>query len=134
MEVKICKKCGCEKMVTSKGLFYCANCIKEYQKSDKHKDKKKEYMNEYRKSDRYKEFQKEYQKKYQKSDKCKDKKKEYRKSDNFSKKYIKKYLKSKGLTEDEINKNPDLIEVNLITIKIKRLCKSQKQELQKQSE
>lgn len=113
--MKICSKCKIKKEESefykdrrhSDGLFsQCKDCFREYQKTDKCKEYKREYQRKYRKTDKYKERQKEYmkdysktekykayQKKREKTDKCKAYRKAYKKTDRY-KEYQKEYRKT----------------------------------------
>jgi hypothetical protein len=108
---------------------------KVWNKSDKSKTWKKQYLKSYRQTDTFKNIVKKYQKssenfktymkKYRsldtsKKNKCISERKDRVKISN---RYTKLQLTRNGFTNEQIEKYPELIETKREIIKIKRLCK-----------
>ncbi len=108
--------------------------IKEYQQNyrrqyaEKMKDYFKQYAIAYRKTGKIAEYQKSEKYKKYRSDYDKmdiNKKKRHKKYiENLNNWYLKEKLKKKGFTIEQINNNPELLEVQKLIIKTKRLCKT----------
>ena len=76
--------------------------------------------------EKYKEHKKKYRKKNPEWNKV-QKRKNYMKSiENLSDRYLKARLKANGFENEIINTRPELIELEKIIIKTKRLCKTSK--------
>ena len=112
----------------------CKDCINEYNRNYKRKDCRKEYNRKYQQSEKYKDYLKNkrtkeyYKQRY--NDYGKEHNKQYEKTEQY-KKYQKDKIKSdwyykrslilKGFKKSDITS--ELIEVNKLIIKTKRLCK-----------
>jgi hypothetical protein len=142
-QCKDCKKLVCKNY--SKSIVY-KDYQKKYRQTENRKNYQKNYQKNYRKkyAEKYKEYNKEYQKtdkfkQYQQSEKYKnyktsyDKKNEVKKArnirtfkdrENLSDYYIRNNLKQKGYTPEQIKQHPEILEVQKLIIKTKRLCKT----------
>lgn len=135
METKKCSKCGEVKDV---GEFYkngeyglrpnCKKCEKEQwqKKNIKNPEKNKTKCRNYllANSEKEKERIKNYWLKNPENLKNKNNRCNTKKIDNLTDCYIKQTLKLSGFTTEQINENPELIEVKRLIIKTKRLCKT----------
>ena len=92
--------------------------IKEYYKTEKHKEKIKQYQQ----SEKYKQYKKVYDKK----DIIKENRKIRVTKDivNLTDYYLNSRLRSKGFSLEQIKNNPEILEVQKLIIKTKRLCKT----------
>ncbi len=113
--------------------------LKKY--AQKNKEKIKEYRKEYCQSEKYKKYHNEYQKGTKYKIKCIHRNRKYQKDlhknnpnksrikankqvELLNNNYITSKLKRKGFKLNEIKDNPEIIEVQRILIKTKRLCKT----------
>jgi hypothetical protein len=119
-----CKKCGITQSMTEFLTYhktdrfpsiriYCRNCMNELVKGfyENNKDKIRIRIKEIRNQNRelYNSTQKERVKRLRKG---------------LPEYYIKQQLRSKGFTKQQIIDNPEIIEVQRLMIKTKRLCKT----------
>jgi hypothetical protein len=150
--LKCCSTCKIEKSVdlfcnvktNIDGKSYrCKSCYKSIRELNKdalknyakiYREKNKQYIKNYSKTEKFKQSIKKYQKtktykisksQYDKSDNNKNNRRiRYKKYiGNLHNHYVRQNLTHRGFTIEQINNNPDLIEVQKQLIKIKRLCK-----------
>lgn len=137
METKVCPRCGIEKPVAGFGKdkytksclnVYCKECcicrVKKWRDANPEKDKessrKRRDANIYY-SRKYRDENPDYYRKYRESNKDKIKYYGSKVTNSMPDFYIKKNLRNKGFSPDEIT--PELIETQRLIIKIKRLVK-----------
>jgi hypothetical protein len=117
---------------TKDGKYYqCKDCYKLYIKSERYKkyhkeyqktEKRKEYIEKYTKANTFLEYQREFNKRPHVAAKRRIRNKKQKL--NLIPSYLKAKLKQKGFTNEQITNNPELIEVQKLIIKTKRLCKT----------
>jgi hypothetical protein len=142
--LKLCRTCNQKKTLESfsnhkrekDGKYYeCKDC-----KNNKHKDyskkfRKTEKYKVVRQSEKYKVYHQDYIKKYQKTEKHKEYQKyfwqlnttkEFKKNQtqNLDYDYLRDTLRKKGFLLEQIKNNPEILEVQKLIIKTKRLCKT----------
>lgn len=156
MDTKVCFTCGEEKPLTDfyknkskKDGFdiKCKNCASEYAKENNKKNLKlrrqsnkyREWLKKYRQSEHYIQYKKEYMqressmnyrskncnensRRYKQSEKGKQSRKNYEATDNY---FI---SKTRSILKKELGFSPpsELVEIKLLILKTKRLCKTSK--------
>lgn len=145
METKKCRKCGDVKNVTSFykiGKYYssyCKICYKEYNKNNSEKivkaakiwfennpEKRKLSLHKYYKKniEKINKYATEWKNNNPEKIKFITRKHQFNLINNLGDSYIKAKLKSKGFTSEQINENNELIEIQRLIIKTKRLCRT----------
>jgi hypothetical protein len=140
IKLKKCGTCNEKKLLdcffthkrTKDGKYYqCKDCYKLYTKSERFKlyckeyqktEKRKEYIKKYTKSDVFLQYQKDYNKKPHIM--AKNRLSDKRQKLDLIPSYLKAKLKQKGFTNEQIKNNPEILEVQKLIIKTKRLCKT----------
>jgi hypothetical protein len=139
LKVKCCFACKVEKSFDCFGdrtrakdgkNYQCKECDKKFRQTEHYKtyrakynisEKRKKYNREREKTPNRLQYHRDYKKKIDVKIKTRIKQKQQKINLNFS--YVKKALKKKGFTNQDITNIPELIEVQKEIIKIKRLCK-----------